>query len=53
MFESEENDSVIKLIDFGLAQGALDNKMKSRKMNTWCGTPLYMAPEVLLGEYDE
>ena len=45
---------MIKLIDFGLAQGALDHiKNKSRKMNTWCGTPLYMAPEVLLGEYDE
>lgn len=53
MFESHSKDAIIKLIDFGLAQNALDQRPKPKTMSTWCGTPLYMAPEVLLGEYTE
>ena len=38
-----ENDE-IKLIDFGLSK---QQKKKGTLMKTVCGTPYYMAPEVL------
>jgi calcium-dependent protein kinase len=41
-----ENGSV-KLIDFGLSK-----QVKSKKMNTIVGTPYYIAPEVLKGNYN-
>ncbi len=42
-------DGEVKLIDFGLSK-----RVKSQKteMTTIAGTPYYMAPEVLDGEYD-
>jgi calcium-dependent protein kinase len=49
--EEEENNNNfnIKIIDFGLS--AL--KKKSEKLHTILGTPYYMAPEVLKGDYNE
>jgi calcium-dependent protein kinase len=42
-------DGEIKLIDFGLSRRVAD---KYSTMSTIAGTPFYMAPEVLDGEYD-
>ena len=47
--EEDNNNSNIKIIDFGLS--ALKNK--TEKLHTILGTPYYMAPEVLKGEYNE
>lgn len=38
----------LKLIDFGLSKRQVGNK----KLKTIAGTPYYMAPEVLEGQYD-
>lgn len=38
----------LKLIDFGLSKRQEGNK----KLKTIAGTPYYMAPEVLDGQYD-
>lgn len=42
LFETRGDDSAIKLIDFGLAGIARDGPLK-----TPCGTPNYVAPEIL------
>ena len=47
--EQENNNFNIKIIDFGLS--ALKNK--TEKLHTILGTPYYMAPEVLKGDYNE
>ena len=49
LFESLKPDAEIKLIDFGLSR----KYAKNEKMHTILGTPYYVAPEVLKGEYDE
>ena len=49
LFETSEPDSEIKLIDFGLSR----KYSQDEKMHTILGTPYYVAPEVLRGEYDE
>jgi len=49
LFENNEPDSDIKIIDFGLSRKYNLNQ----KMHTILGTPYYVAPEVLIGEYDE
>ena len=49
LFESLKPDAEIKLIDFGLSR----KYSKDEKMHTILGTPYYVAPEVLKGEYDE
>ena len=49
LFESLKSDAEIKLIDFGLSR----KYAKDEKMHTILGTPYYVAPEVLKGEYDE
>ena len=36
-------DNIVKIIDFGFARYFESNKM----LNTLCGTPLYMAPEII------
>ena len=41
-------DGEIKLIDFGLSKMFTKN---NSSMNTIAGTPFYMAPEVLDGDY--
>lgn len=43
----EDDDSYIKLIDFGLAKRVSKNEV----MNSPNGTPYYIAPEVLKGSY--
>ena len=43
----EEDDSYIKLIDFGLSKRVSKNEI----MNSPNGTPYYIAPEVLKGSY--
>eukprot|EP01028_Stygiella_incarcerata_P008039 TRINITY_DN3398_c0_g1_i1.p1 TRINITY_DN3398_c0_g1~~TRINITY_DN3398_c0_g1_i1.p1 ORF type:complete len:325 (+),score=89.71 TRINITY_DN3398_c0_g1_i1:147-1121(+) len=50
LYENETEKSEIKLTDFGLAKIASEDVM----MKTACGTPSYVAPEVLLDKgYDE
>ena len=39
-------DLIVKVADFGLARFLPNGALAS----TWCGTALYMAPEVLLGQ---
>jgi calcium/calmodulin-dependent protein kinase I len=43
LYDSEKEDAIIKIADFGLAKLVDDNTM----MKTACGTPGYVAPEVL------
>ena len=45
----ENDDSHIKLIDFGLAKKVNPNEL----MTTPNGTPYYIAPEVIAENYDE
>ena len=47
--EKNDNDFNIKICDFGLS--ALKNS--TDKLHTILGTPYYMAPEVLKGDYNE
>ena len=47
MLYKEDDDSHIKLIDFGLAKQVEANEV----MNAPNGTPYYIAPEVLKGSY--
>ena len=47
--ENNDNDFNIKICDFGLS--AL--KKNTDKLHTILGTPYYMAPEVLKGDYNE
>ena len=49
LFDSMKKDAEIKLIDFGLSR----KYKKKKKMHSILGTPYYVAPEVLQGEYDE
>jgi calcium/calmodulin-dependent protein kinase I len=42
---SEKDDSSVKLADFGFAKKVL----KQSSLTTQCGTPGYVAPEILLG----
>lgn len=49
LFESTDPDSDIKIIDFGLSR----KYNSEEKMHTILGTPYYVAPEVLKGNYDE
>ena len=49
LFDSMKTDAEIKLIDFGLSR----KYDKEQKMHSILGTPYYVAPEVLKGEYDE
>ena len=49
LFESNDNENEIKLIDFGLSR----KYNKNEKMHTILGTPYYVAPEVLRGDYDQ
>lgn len=50
LFETKDEDSDIKLIDFGLAR---KHKSREAPMTTIVGTPYYLAPEVLAKSYDK
>ena len=54
LFLSEEEDSPIKVIDFGLSKifGAYNNKINN-EMTSFVGTAYYVSPEVLQGKYNE
>lgn len=54
LFQDSSEDPEIKLIDFGLSKrfGVPDGGTPKVKMNTIVGTPYYVAPEVLKGNYD-
>ena len=47
MLYKENDESHLKLIDFGLAKKVSTNEL----MTTPNGTPYYIAPEVLKGSY--
>ena len=50
LFETTEEDSPIKIIDFGLARKHFDVEPP---MTTVVGTPYYIAPDVLRKKYDK
>ena len=54
LFQEDSNDSEIKLIDFGLSKrfGSMVQTQTKVKLQTIVGTPYYVAPEVLSGDYD-
>jgi calcium-dependent protein kinase len=54
LFLSEEEDSPIKVIDFGLSKifGAYNNIINN-EMTSFVGTAYYVSPEVLQGKYNE
>ena len=49
LLEDKESDLIIKIIDWGCAK----NFKKNEKLTNKNGTPYYIAPEVLEGNYDE
>ncbi|CAD8069397.1 unnamed protein product [Paramecium sonneborni] len=51
MITSKKDDAEPKLIDFGLANKFDSTKL--RRLKSFVGTPMYMAPEVIQGKYDE
>ena len=54
LFLSDEEDSPIKVIDFGLSKifGKYNNIINN-EMTSFVGTAYYVSPEVLQGKYDE
>lgn len=54
IFNDKTDDAEIKLIDFGLSKrfGQIKDINPKEKMHTIVGTPYYVAPEVLKGDYD-
>jgi calcium-dependent protein kinase len=54
LFSDHSDDAEIKLIDFGLSKrfGHIHEHDPLEKMHTIVGTPYYVAPEVLKGNYD-
>ena len=52
LFLGKEDDSPIKVIDFGLSKIFKEGD-KIKKMTTRVGTAYYVSPEVLKGNYDE
>ena len=49
---AEVMEANLKLVDFGLSKPILDTKGQNQ-LKTKAGTPMYMAPEILSGQYDE
>lgn len=49
--ESPNDDAEIKVIDFGLSKMLVGGTTMQR-MKTRAGTPYYISPEVLAGNYD-
>lgn len=48
LYATTKDNSPIKITDFGLAKLKPDKDTSTQKMNTACGTPGYVAPEVLM-----
>jgi len=54
LYETKEEGSDLKIIDFGLSKVFKTSKNGViTKMMTKAGTPYYISPEVLAGNYDE
>jgi calcium-dependent protein kinase len=53
LYETKDADSDMKIIDFGLSKVFRPGKGGISKMQTKAGTPYYISPEVLAGNYDE
>mmetsp|Transcript_22989 Transcript_22989/g.19952 ORF Transcript_22989/g.19952 Transcript_22989/m.19952 type:complete len:132 (-) Transcript_22989:1318-1713(-) len=51
LFKSKYPDSEIKLIDFGLS--TIFSETENKKFESMLGTPMYAAPEVIRGFYDQ
>ncbi|CAD8205468.1 unnamed protein product [Paramecium pentaurelia] len=49
LYESEEENSLLKIIDFDTSKEFVPNQ----KLNQKLGTPYYIAPEILKKQYDE
>jgi len=50
LFENDDEDAAIKLADFGLASIEEKHRVGHDVMSTQCGTPGYIAPEILKGQ---
>ena len=54
LYETKEDSSDIKVIDFGLSKICYTkNTGKIERLKTRAGTPYYISPEVLAGNYDK
>ena len=51
LFATKDKDSPIKVIDFGLSKKFRNINQKLQRMNSKVGTPIYVAPEIIAGEY--
>ena len=49
LFVSQKDELDLKIIDFGLSKMLLKGKLQ--RMKTRAGTPYYISPEVLTGNY--
>ena len=52
LYQDNKEEAEIKIIDFGLSKKFNDAEVMS-EMKTIVGTPFYVAPEVLSGNYDK
>lgn len=43
------SDGYLKITDFGLSKTGQDNMLKGEKTYSFCGTPEYLAPEIIQG----
>ena len=50
LYQTEDLNSDLKIIDFGLSKIMAAGKLQ--RMKTRAGTPYYISPEVLMGNYD-
>ena len=49
-----DGERILKLIDFGLSKNYFQvEEAKPQRMDTYAGTTVYMAPEVLVNNYNQ
>ena len=53
LFVDDSDDSAIKCSDYGLAMSYIPSDPEGLVLQKRAGTPVYMAPEVVLRRYDE
>lgn len=53
MYLDHSEESLIKVIDFGLSTVYEEKSGAKAKLTSKAGTPYYIAPEILEGNYDE